>query len=97
MKFAHRLKHVQGIYSQYVVYKTLKQLINKIEEQQKTLDNNNNNRTEETTERKELFARDLWNYESSFQAKIKGIINQFGQEEINFIRYLITQIDDSLG
>jgi len=91
MRFAQQLKNVQGIYSQYVVYKTLKQLINIIEEQQK--EESKKEKKTSTVLNREVFAKELWTFESSFEGKVQNIVNRFSDEEINFIRNLEEEID----
>jgi len=62
MKFAHSLRAVQGVYSQFVIYKTLKQLINKIEEAKGFAES----RIDEG-----IYASQLWYFDSTDKVKIR--------------------------
>ena len=55
MRFAKSLKGVDGIYSQYVIYKTLKKFINLIEKE--GVDGNNIEA--------EVYANELWVFDST--------------------------------
>ena len=74
MKFAQKLKAVQGVYSQYVCYRTLKKFINDIEKQEHT----------GGYQKAEIHPSQLWSFDSTTKTSIASL----SQSEIAFIKNL---------
>lgn len=82
MKFAHRLRGVQGVYSQFVIYKTLKQLINKIEEAKGHA---------ESQIDEGIYASQLWYFDSTDKAAYYAN-GKLSHQQIKFLSLLENEI-----